>query len=310
MALTAEQRRVAARIRQIGRQVGASPKELKAAIQTGLVESGLRNLPGGDADSAGWRQERASLYKDPQNLDASIRRFFQETSAVKSRYGRAGALAAAVQRPAAQYRGRYEERSGEADQILRSLGGGGGVANPDRGMPTESESSAPAVDNSQARKALVAQFLGSPGGDIRDFAMGIRAMRDVPGVTPAAAPRRPTQRPAAGMPSRAGQRPDSNLLELFYDPLGGIKRGQRIGAIGGHSDHVHVASGPKQTQALKKLAQDMGLRVTSEDEGYDGDGVHTSGSYHYKKQAIDVAGSPALMAKYAKAVARRYGTRL
>lgn len=29
--------------------------------------------------------------------------------------------------------------------------------------------------------------------------------------------------------------------ELFYDPIGGMKFGQQIGAIGGHSDHVHVA---------------------------------------------------------------------
>jgi peptidoglycan hydrolase-like protein with peptidoglycan-binding domain len=29
--------------------------------------------------------------------------------------------------------------------------------------------------------------------------------------------------------------------ELFYDPLGGIKNGQNIGAIGGHGDHVHIA---------------------------------------------------------------------
>lgn len=29
--------------------------------------------------------------------------------------------------------------------------------------------------------------------------------------------------------------------ELFYDPIGGIKNGVNIGAIGGHSDHVHVA---------------------------------------------------------------------
>ena len=29
--------------------------------------------------------------------------------------------------------------------------------------------------------------------------------------------------------------------ELFYDPLGGIKHGREIGAIGNHSDHVHVA---------------------------------------------------------------------
>lgn len=33
----------------------------------------------------------------------------------------------------------------------------------------------------------------------------------------------------------------SHLLELFYDPLGAIKDGHRIGAIGGHSDHVHIA---------------------------------------------------------------------
>lgn len=33
----------------------------------------------------------------------------------------------------------------------------------------------------------------------------------------------------------------SELLELFYDPKGAIKNGAKIAAIGGHSDHVHVA---------------------------------------------------------------------
>src|SRR3954468_23157802 len=47
---TPEQQRVVKTILRVGRQRGASPKELKAAIETGLVESGLRNLPGGDAD--------------------------------------------------------------------------------------------------------------------------------------------------------------------------------------------------------------------------------------------------------------------
>jgi peptidoglycan hydrolase-like protein with peptidoglycan-binding domain len=49
----------------------------------------------------------------------------------------------------------------------------------------------------------------------------------------------------AGSPSQmaayyrrlAGSRP----TELFYDPVGGIKNGNNIGAIGGHGDHVHVA---------------------------------------------------------------------
>jgi hypothetical protein len=35
----------------------------------------------------------------------------------------------------------------------------------------------------------------------------------------------------------AGARP----TELFYDPLGGMKNGRQIGAIGGHGNHVHVA---------------------------------------------------------------------
>jgi len=33
----------------------------------------------------------------------------------------------------------------------------------------------------------------------------------------------------------------TNPAELFYDPMGGIKDGHNIGAIGGHRDHVHVA---------------------------------------------------------------------
>ena len=33
----------------------------------------------------------------------------------------------------------------------------------------------------------------------------------------------------------------TNPTELFYDPMGGIKHGRNIGAIGGHGDHVHIA---------------------------------------------------------------------
>jgi peptidoglycan hydrolase-like protein with peptidoglycan-binding domain len=33
----------------------------------------------------------------------------------------------------------------------------------------------------------------------------------------------------------------TNPTELFHDPMGGIKHGREIGAIGGHGRHVHVA---------------------------------------------------------------------
>jgi hypothetical protein len=35
-----------------------------------------------------------------------------------------------------------------------------------------------------------------------------------------------------------------NPTELFYDPMGGIKNGEQIGAIGGHGTHVHLAIAP------------------------------------------------------------------
>jgi hypothetical protein len=124
MSYTPGQQQVINRIIAIGKKRGAGPKAIKAAIETGSVESNFNNLPGGDADSQGWRQERASIYKDPRNLDASINRFYDEAAPRRRQYGSAGALAAAVQRPAAQYRGRYQQHSTQADQILGAFGGG------------------------------------------------------------------------------------------------------------------------------------------------------------------------------------------
>ncbi len=120
--LSSEQRKVLNAIVTRGQRRGASPMEIKAAVEIGLVETNLRNLPGGDRDSAGWRQERASLYKDPTNLTASVDRVYKEMRAVRGRYGNAGELAAAVQRPAAQYRARYGQRGAEAERLLRLVG--------------------------------------------------------------------------------------------------------------------------------------------------------------------------------------------
>lgn len=106
----------------VGRRKGATPKQLLAAIETGLVESGLRNLNYGDADSKGWRQERTSLYPNPTNVAASAARFFNETKQFDRQGISAGELAARVQRPAAQYRGRYQQVRSEALKILRGQG--------------------------------------------------------------------------------------------------------------------------------------------------------------------------------------------
>jgi hypothetical protein len=184
---TPEQQKVVKTILRVGRQRGASPKELKAAIETGLVESGLRNLSGGDADSAGWRQERASLYPDPTNVQHSAARFFDEAKRANAsgRYGSAGSLAAAVQRPAAQFRGRYQQRSGDADALLGNPSNGGGVVNDTAGTVTTTTT--PGVDNSGMRRQLVADFLSQGGVKNSQataaFATGYKAAQDVPGRT-------------------------------------------------------------------------------------------------------------------------------
>lgn len=97
-------------------------KGLLSAFETGIVESGMRNLPGGDADSQGWRQERASLYPDPRNIVHSATRFFREWTQFNQPDLSAGEVAARVQRPASQYRGRYDAARNSAVALLRAMG--------------------------------------------------------------------------------------------------------------------------------------------------------------------------------------------
>jgi hypothetical protein len=114
-------------IAEILRQGADQPRRrVLAALTTGAVESNFRNVGGGMDDSQGWRQERASLYKDPRNLKASVRRFYAE-AAQHDRGQSVGELAADVQRPAQQFRGRYAQHLGEARQILK---GGGWKGTP------------------------------------------------------------------------------------------------------------------------------------------------------------------------------------
>lgn len=50
---------------------------------------------------------------------------------------------------------------------------------------------------------------------------------------------------AAGSPTAMRQfyreMSHTHPTELFYDPMGGIKNGHQIGAVGGHGNHVHLA---------------------------------------------------------------------
>jgi cell wall-associated NlpC family hydrolase len=112
-----------------GDKAGATRKEKLAAAETGLVESDFENLPGGDLDSEGWRQERTSIYgtgpTGPRNVGASADRFYKE---LRTDPGAHSAPTAGVAAQAAQgsaYPERYDEVKPQANAIVKAFERGG-----------------------------------------------------------------------------------------------------------------------------------------------------------------------------------------
>lgn len=150
VTLDREQIRLVRQFKREARQRGYDPRErrrfVNTAIQTGLVEQGLHNRRGGDADSENWRQERRQGYGaewartgGPLNIGASVDRFADEYEQFADPGERSFEIAPQIQRPAAQFRGRYRERAAEANAIRRGVtlngrapraGGSGGTGMP------------------------------------------------------------------------------------------------------------------------------------------------------------------------------------
>src|SRR4051794_25278928 len=108
MALTPEQRKNAQTILKVGKRMGASKKALKAALETGLTESNLRNLSYGDRDSVGVFQQRPSQgWKGLTNVERAAKEFYAQAIPNAPKYGTAGQLAQSVQRSA--FPGRYDQ---------------------------------------------------------------------------------------------------------------------------------------------------------------------------------------------------------
>ena len=111
---------VARVVYQVGVNHGASNKVMLAAFETCLVESGCRNLPGGDRDSAGAFQQRPSMnwgtYAQVTNVRYAARQFFTRAIAREGCCRTAGQLAQAVQISA--YPDRYDEAEGRARALL------------------------------------------------------------------------------------------------------------------------------------------------------------------------------------------------
>jgi hypothetical protein len=103
----------------------------RSGYATGIVESGLRNLGYGHADSQGWRQERQMYYDNPTNINASVRRYFQEAEPFARQGQNVQSIAQNAQQSA--FPSRYGDVRGEAIRLFRkhALGGKAGAV-PDQ----------------------------------------------------------------------------------------------------------------------------------------------------------------------------------
>lgn len=179
-------------VAEILRQGRGKPRRrVAAALEIGRVESNFTNPAGGDADSQNYRQERASVYAPqwaktggPLNTPAITKRLFSEL-AQYDRGQKSYELAADVQRPAAQFRGRYKNAQAEALNLTRGLAGGS--SRPTARVPQGSSapaSSTPSFDQAgydqAVRRQKVATLLQHSGrGNSVLFKSGLLSSKPV-----------------------------------------------------------------------------------------------------------------------------------
>lgn len=97
-------------------RLGANYRIQIALIEAGWVESRMRNLNYGHADSLGYLQQRPSMgWPHPRHIRTATRSFITRAKPIAHRYATAGALAQAVQRSA------YPHRYHQARWIARRL---------------------------------------------------------------------------------------------------------------------------------------------------------------------------------------------
>lgn len=311
---------VATYIRRRARQLGLDPE---AVLAVASVEGGLRNREGDVGDLAGGGSygpfqlyAQGKLPKrfrgnpraadawawSPAGIDYALRRM---VSAARGLRGQAAVDAivrhfevpANIEGEIAKAMSRYGGAHGSGP--MGSPAGAGKVDLPEAGGPLDLTAWALSGLSRQGH---------NPERGLEDLVNAVAAgasAAPTPGGTPAPAPLGPRKSPRGG------------INELFYDPLGGVKYGHKIGAIGGHRDHVHFSLSTEAAQkAAIAYARRLGLHV-----GEDMDGnvhpVHVKDSFHYRRyrkgdpfrMAADVSGDASRMSAFYRWVSQTYGGR-
>lgn len=207
---------------------------------------------------------------------------------------------------------RFERPAAPGAEVEKAFGrygkvGGGAAALTAR--PTYAAGGLTAAPSNNPE--LMGQIVGVLGQSHPDVSALIPLLA-VAKAHPQAQQRMTVRRPPQAMGEHSAR---TGINELFYDPLGGVKYGKQVGAIGHHSDHVHfsLADEAAQKRALA-MARRMGLHVGEESDS-DVHPVHVQNSFHYRhyrkgdplRQAADVSGDPRRMAAFYRWVQKHYG---
>lgn len=272
----AERMSNARKIRRVGMKMGANPKQMLAAIEAGLVESNLRDLPYGDRDSVGVFQQRPSQGWGPagEGVKKDARQFFQAAMGINAKGMTAGQLAQAVQRSA--FPGRYDERKGQAKSILAKLNG-------------DDTSGQPLADNVTVQRRRSLNKAKYEEARRRSVAGSLLAQH------------RPDSVAARVLGTEAPNPQDFMDEEVLRSRGSSADQSQATGIAGDPDATVKMYS---------KLAHKLGLQTTSGKR----DIVHTSSgnvSDHYRgnrdANARDWAGDPEAMGELARRIAKRLG---
>jgi phage-related protein len=161
-------------------------KAAVTGVATGLVESGLRNLSGGDRDSVGVFQQRPSqgwgTVAECMNVSHAAANFFSRFPGNWASWEQ-GALAQSVQRSA--YPGKYALRMGEASGLVtqhggfstRGLANGGIVTRPTFGLVGEAGAEAVVPLTNPRRAAEVLRQAGLGGTVVKNYTVQITAVK-------------------------------------------------------------------------------------------------------------------------------------
>ena len=229
-----------------------------------LVESGVKNLHFGDADSVGFFQMRVGIWNKgdyagfPEKPELQVKWFLDQAEAVKKQRIAAGKSVtdpnqfgdwiADVERPAEQYRGRYGLRLGEANGLLGQAGLGAR-----RAAAVAAAAAAPASRARRSAAAAAAPPEPKPGESGQFMA--------------AAADARRTRRRAARARSWPSSRPPARRARCAVRGVGaGHGRRRRRGGARlrlEHARRVRAAASRRPSSASTRPASTPAPRSTS-----------------------------------------------